>query len=218
MVVTTKKNGSIERAKSDVQVRKNPQQSRAKLKVAKILMGAKAILRRDGRKGLSARKLAKECGLSASSIYDYFPNIAAILYQLCEERLEQELTMFQEFEKQDLGQHSMTDIVDLLFEADLSLDWGGVVDIQLEEAFREDPKLKLLSDYHNNQKCELIVKGFKKRDTTMSDSKLNALARYLLELGELSYKLRITNKIEEGDFVLNLTSHLVKEAINYSRV
>ncbi len=216
MVEDIDKKSGIEQVKSDVQVRKTPQQSRAKQKVAKILEGAKAILQREGRKGLSARKLAKECGLSASSIYDYFPSIAAIIYQLCEERLDQELEIFQKIEREDTGELSMLDVMDLFAEADKSLLWGGAVDVELDEAFKDDPKLRQLDDHHMELKRDLFVKVLRRRDSRISDSKLNALVRYLLELNDLSFKLRHVDKIGEEEFILDLSYHLAKQAVEYS--
>jgi len=205
----------IERIKKDVQARKAPQQERAKQTVARILTGAKDILEREGRKGLSARKLAKECGMSTGSIYDHFPSISAVLYALYEERLNQELEMYRKFYTQDLDELTMTEVVDLFVKQDATLEWGSALDLELEEAVKHDETLYQLQQHSLQLQRELLMGSLKRRNSDAQDSQLEVLASYMLGLSQLTFQLRNVDKLSDGQMVFDLGVDLAKYIANY---
>lgn len=123
-----KKTSEFEELKRGVQKRKKPQQLRAQQTIENILNGAKFILSTEGRKGLSARKLAAQCGISTGAIYDNFPGISSILFSLYENRLDQELSLYRDFYDKDTGKLSMTELIDAFATQDAMLEWGSVLD------------------------------------------------------------------------------------------
>lgn len=62
--------------------RKSPKQSRAKVAVSAILEAAIQVLQRDGIQKFTTARVAEKAGVSVGSLYQYFPNKAAILFQL----------------------------------------------------------------------------------------------------------------------------------------
>jgi AcrR family transcriptional regulator len=65
-----------------VEPRKRPQQARSQLMVERILDAAQRQLKEEGAKGLTTTAIAKRAGLSAGSLYQYFPNKEAIVLAL----------------------------------------------------------------------------------------------------------------------------------------
>ena len=62
--------------------RKQPQQARSAELVAAILQAGAQVLAREGATRFTTARVAEKAGVSIGSLYQYFPNKAAILYRL----------------------------------------------------------------------------------------------------------------------------------------
>ena len=62
--------------------RRTPQQNRSADLVAAILEAAVQVLSRHGAQGFTTTRVAERAGVSIGSLYQYFPNKAAILFRL----------------------------------------------------------------------------------------------------------------------------------------
>jgi AcrR family transcriptional regulator len=62
-----------------VRVRREPQQARSRARVAQILASADAILSVEGFEALTVRRIAQEAGVPVGSIYQFFPDKAAVV-------------------------------------------------------------------------------------------------------------------------------------------
>ncbi|WP_024509893.1 TetR family transcriptional regulator [Bradyrhizobium sp. ARR65] len=66
--------------------RKQPQQARSTELVAIILQAAVQVLAKEGAQRFTTARVAEKAGVSVGSLYQYFPNKAAILFRLqCDE-------------------------------------------------------------------------------------------------------------------------------------
>lgn len=72
---------------SSIQPRKQPQQARSKQRVEAIVQAARELVGRRGSDGVSVREIAAHAGVPISSVYQYFPDKNAILWQLMERYL-----------------------------------------------------------------------------------------------------------------------------------
>ena len=70
------------RAATPTSPRKQPRQARSVELVAAILKAAIRVLEREGAARFTTIRVAAEAGVSVGSLYQYFPNKQAILYQL----------------------------------------------------------------------------------------------------------------------------------------
>lgn len=66
----------------NVSTRKQPQQARSTELVAAILEAALQVLSREGATRFTTARVAEKAGVSVGSVYQYFPNKAAILFRL----------------------------------------------------------------------------------------------------------------------------------------
>lgn len=201
----------LEELKKGVQKRKRPQQTRAKKTIKKILDGAKEILSTNGRKGLSARKLADKCGISTGAIYDNFPGISAILFALYEERMNQELDLYRNYYGNDTGELAMNDLIDGFAAQDATLEWGSELDKELNIAIQEDEKLKKLQLHCLDIQRNLLIEALQKRNNNANEEKLKVIASYLLGINQLSFQLRHVDKLSEQDFILDIAINLAKK-------
>lgn len=67
---------------------RTPQQQRSIERVDSILDAAKALIAKHGSAGLKIRDIADLAGITAGSIYQYFPNKAAIIHALGKQHLD----------------------------------------------------------------------------------------------------------------------------------
>jgi len=75
-----------ERRKAPISVRKRPKQARSADLVSAILDAAVRVLATEGAQRFTTARVAEKAGVSVGSLYQYFPNKAAILFRLqCDE-------------------------------------------------------------------------------------------------------------------------------------
>jgi len=70
------------RRKTALSSRKQPQQARSSQLVAAILQAAVQVLEKEGAARFTTARVAERAGVSVGSVYQYFPNKAAILFRL----------------------------------------------------------------------------------------------------------------------------------------
>ncbi len=68
--------------KSGILPRKQPKQARSSELVSAILAAAAQVLAREGAHRFTTARVAERAGVSVGSLYQYFPNKAAILFRL----------------------------------------------------------------------------------------------------------------------------------------
>jgi AcrR family transcriptional regulator len=71
-----------DRASPGLSKRKQPRQARSNDLVSAILQAAAQVLAQVGTEGFTTARVAERAGVSIGSLYQYFPNKAAILFQL----------------------------------------------------------------------------------------------------------------------------------------
>ncbi|MDF5719505.1 MAG: TetR family transcriptional regulator [Rhizonema sp. PD37] len=71
-----------ERRNAPISLRKQPKQARSNELVAIILEAAVQVLAREGVHRFTTARVAERAGVSVGSLYQYFPNKAAILFRL----------------------------------------------------------------------------------------------------------------------------------------
>jgi AcrR family transcriptional regulator len=70
------------RRSAQISSRKQPQQARSAELVAAILDAAAQVLAKEGAQRFTTARVAEKAGVSVGSLYQYFPNKAAILFRL----------------------------------------------------------------------------------------------------------------------------------------
>lgn len=71
-----------DRQTARISSRKQPQQARSAELVAAILQAAIQVLAKEGAARFTTARVAEKAGVSVGSLYQYFPNKAAILFRL----------------------------------------------------------------------------------------------------------------------------------------
>ncbi|WP_308907492.1 TetR family transcriptional regulator [Pseudomonas canadensis] len=85
-----------------ISTRKHPQQARSTELVAAILQAAIQVLAKEGATRFTTARVAEKAGVSVGSVYQYFPNKAAILFRLQSDEWQQTTQMLRDIlEKRD---------------------------------------------------------------------------------------------------------------------
>lgn len=84
-----------ERQNPRISSRKQPKQARSTELVATILQAAIQVLAKEGAQRFTTARVAERAGVSIGSIYQYFPNKAAILFRLQSDEWQQTLGMLR---------------------------------------------------------------------------------------------------------------------------
>ncbi len=78
-----------------ISTRKQPQQARSTELVAAILQAAIQVLAKEGATRFTTARVAEKAGVSVGSVYQYFPNKAAILFRLQSNEWQQTTQMLR---------------------------------------------------------------------------------------------------------------------------
>lgn len=81
------------RKRAQISSRKQPQQARSNELVAAVLEAAVQVLAKEGAQRFTTARVAERAGVSVGSIYQYFPNKAAILFRLQSDEWQQTTDM-----------------------------------------------------------------------------------------------------------------------------
>jgi AcrR family transcriptional regulator len=84
-----------DRRPTSLSSRKKPQQARSTDLVAAILEAAIQVLSREGAQRFTTTRVAERAGVSVGSVYQYFPNKAAILFRLQSDEWRQTTDMLR---------------------------------------------------------------------------------------------------------------------------
>ncbi len=71
-----------DRPRAQISSRKLPKQARSTELVAAILQAAAQVLAKEGAQRFTMARVAEKAGVSVGSVYQYFPNKAAVLFRL----------------------------------------------------------------------------------------------------------------------------------------
>jgi len=85
----------VERKTPQIYSRKSPKQARSADLVASILTAAAQVLEQEGATRFTTARVAERAGVSIGSLYQYFPNKAAILFQLQNNEWQQTTSMLE---------------------------------------------------------------------------------------------------------------------------
>src|SRR5215472_1858760 len=83
------------RRSARISSRKQPQQARSAGLVATILQAAVQVLAKEGAHRFTTARVAEKAGVSIGSLYQYFPNKAAILFRLQSDEWRQTIELLR---------------------------------------------------------------------------------------------------------------------------
>jgi AcrR family transcriptional regulator len=99
--------------------RKLPKQERSQATVSASLIATTRILTEEGYDKFNTNRVAELAGVSVGSLYQYFPNKAALLYALGEHHAN-EMAQLAQHHLEDLGDRSILEVLQQIIKAVLA--------------------------------------------------------------------------------------------------
>ena len=173
--------------------RKKPSQPRSQKMVKRILDATRNLLRKSGTAEVSritTNHIAREANISVGSLYQYFPNKEAILFELYKEMLEQVALVLGKFKSEPYLSLPREEFFDRFHRAMKDAEAEGEVIFEMHNAVKLYPALAEADRRH----AELIARemaGFMKHfGSTWSMEQLQRLAlhAYYINYGTWMYR------------------------------
>lgn len=138
-----------------IDLRKRPKQARSLARFNTILDEAEVMIAEQGDSDLKMNELARRAEVNIASIYQYFPNRAALLRQLIERYLEK----YQAYMVESLGQYEgdTAGLVDLIVDGYQDFFNNAPVFAALWSESQGDPTLKALDIQDSQENARFMA-------------------------------------------------------------
>jgi len=183
-------------------LRRAPAQERSRVRVEKMLAAAVAIIAEKGSDALRMNDIARMAGVSIGSLYQFFPDKAAIIRTLAARYNEE-------------GRRCIADGLAGVSDGDsLCAAFGKLIDIYyglfLEEPVRRDiwagmqadPALRAFELSESRANGALLAAAMKRVRPGANPAALEASAFLIMALGESAMRLAISVPRAEGDAII----------------
>jgi len=173
--------------------RKKPSQPRSQKMVKGILDATRSLLKKSGDQKLSkitTNHIAREAGISVGSLYQYFPNKEAILFELYKKMLDQFSSVLKEFETEASLSLPREEFFDRFIRAMKSAESDVKLVYVMHKAMKTYPKLADADKHHAEEVANELADFMKHFGSKWSMKKLQRLALhvYYINYGTWMYR------------------------------
>ena len=190
----------------EITARRAPTQDRAKARVDHILAVTRELLASQGLDKLTTNHIAKAAGMAVGSLYRYFPNKQAIIFEIYLRWLEEVREGLEGF-KQNVPDGASLELLDGMFDViyqDLGNDpKEAAIDFELGRAMQLYPELQEEDRLHGEEIARLLGEIWRNAGIRCDGEELLQLGRYVYEL-DTSLHGFVENG---GDIKLGLECH-----------
>jgi len=202
---------------TNLSARKKPSQNRSQKTVRRILDAARQILRETGGTGssrITTNHIARKAGVSVGSLYQYFPNTEAILFELYREMLTPIQEVMDEFESVEYLALPRDEFFDKLNRSLTSSEPDSKFVFAMHNATKIYPMLAEADRKHADLIAKRIAMLLKHYGSTWPIKKLQRLAlfMYYTDYGTWMYRDHARPpKNEVFSWELNALNRIVRE-------
>jgi AcrR family transcriptional regulator len=202
-------------AKNNLNPKKFPSQQRSKEKIEHILDVTIQILEDSGIEGLTTNHIAKEANISVASIYQYFPNKYAILYEIYQRWLNWVMDKLDKIEHKHFMVLDWPEFFDKLnIELLENTLYSYKAESQIFRAMQINRDLREIDKTHVKKLGKRVVKYLKGYGLTWDEGKIEKLAAFLVSMPDLVYNASdptVEDRKLRIGWVCKMTSNLLKE-------
>ncbi len=186
-------------ADDEVGLRRAPSQKRSRERVERILSVAAALIAEQGSDVLRMSRVAEQSGISIGSLYQYFPDKAAILRTLAERYnaegracFEAGLVPVEDLDSLCVAFGELVDTYYALFLAEPVIRdiWSGT---------QADKQLRVIELAHSREVGELLAAALTRLWPRAEAAEIGTRAFLIAHLGEATLRLAVSVKRREGD-------------------
>lgn len=180
-------------ANKNLSARKKPSQNRSQKMVMRILDAAREILRETGGASssrITTNHIARKAGVSVGSLYQYFPNTEAILFEVNREMLSQIQNVMDEFESVAYLSLAKEEFFDKLNRALTSSAPDSEFVFAMRNATKAYPMLAEADRIHADLVAKRIATFLKHFGSKWSLKKLHRLALFVYYIDDGTWMYR----------------------------
>jgi len=171
-----------EKEQFDLELRKAPQQARARQTYEKILNATALLLDETGLEGINTNLIAEKAGVNISAIYKYFPNKYAILSTLAIRLNDRQTALTLEYlsslDDSTDWQTMLSDMIDTMVEG--TRNEKGL--IALQSVMLATPGLKSIYRQSNAEVAKVFLQVFARCGVKLPASKKKLIGNCLGEI------------------------------------
>ncbi len=198
----------------DLQPRRNPQQSRAKQTLEKILEATAELLDEEGAENLTTERVAERSGVNIATIYHYFPNKLALLFalgqQLAEQQEERLAAIYHRY-----GELQWRDVVDAVNDAILEFHRTVKGATAVTRAMQSHAALREIDREQDLRQSELVVSLLAELGIKGSQNQLQTMALVLLQTATAVLDNAMRWYPENAEAAMNELKLMHKQYIDY---
>lgn len=201
--------------KNNLNPKKLPSQKRSKETIQHILDTTIQILEDSGIEGLTTNHIAKKANINVASIYQYFPNKYAILYEIYLRWLDWVMVKLDEIEQNYFMVLDWPEFFEKLnIEILEDTLYSYQAEFQISKAIQISRDLKEINDKHFKEVGERVAKFLKGYGSKWDEEKTRKLALFIVSMPDLIYHMSAPTREDRKlriEWMSKMTNSLLKE-------
>ena len=193
---------------------RTPRQQRSRERVEAILNAAKQLIEEKGSAGLKIQDIAARAGVTASSMYQYFPNKAAIIHALAQHYLDKVNEMLQlalKEKPQTLEQCAQT--LEFLFEQFHQLYCHDPVIRDIWVSTAADKNMQNMDIEDSRRNAALLFEHFRDVFPEAHWQRLERMLFLAMHLSGSTIRLALSVDQEEGHDLIAIAKHMISSSL-----
>jgi AcrR family transcriptional regulator len=156
--------------------RRRPKQQRGRKRVDKILNAAAQVFDRVGYAAATTHAIAAEADTAIGSLYQFFPDKAAIFKAMEQRHIENVQTLWASWDHLDVTQISLPEMIHALAQAVALLFENPVSRVVFIQFFVAREAFQAIDESMTSEAIGVMAKLFKRRNPNLDDAKCALLA------------------------------------------
>ena len=194
---------------ADIQPRKAPVQARSRARFETILETALALIMEQGSDTMSMREIATRAGISIASLYQYFPDKAAIIATLAERCFEEGRDYTEAVFAPVRDPVAFEHAVQTLAEGHFARLRDDPASLAIWRASQSDPRLQAQDDADEQAHTRIVSDALGRAAPHTAPEKRQLYARLMVSVLSNCLRTSVQHAPEEGRVALELCQRYV---------
>ena len=191
-----------------------PRQQRSRERVEAILEAAKSLIIEKGSAGLKIQEIAQQAGVTAGSMYQYFPHKSAILHALAQQYLDQFHALLQSSLKQKPQTlQECVQALDLLFDKFYQVNLEDPVLRDIWLSISVDKTMRDLDIQSSQRNATLLLETFKHLFAQQHWPQLQRYFLLVVHITPPAIRLALMSDSNESSKMIETTKRMISTSL-----
>ncbi len=195
-------------------MRRAPTQKRSRERVQNILKVACELIALQGSDGMKMGELAEKAGVSIGSLYQYFPDKAAIIHALADRYNDESRHCIEEALSEVTTSHSLIAAFDHLIDTYFELFLAEPVICDIWTGTQADKTLRDMELEVSRENGAFLARTIARlRNEQTADPSISARCLLIMSMGEATMRLAISVPVDEGREIVGSYKRMTRREI-----